>query len=92
MNNRNVLVMLCHTWIEEVLMMVRLSAVFNFTYHEKLHENIFLFSVIHNTDENHDDIYTSEQINSWITQICLGLSYLHSKNIIHRNVKPSKLA
>ena len=47
-----------------------------------------IFSVIYNKAEKYDE----KQISSWITQICYGLSHLHFKKIIHRDVKPNKLA
>ena len=36
--------------------------------------------------------YDQKQISRWITQICCGLSYLHLKEIIHRDINPNKLA
>ena len=44
------------------------------------------------------DIYKDEnkhfeenQLVDWMSQICLALKYLHSKNILHRNIKPSNI-
>ena len=34
---------------------------------------------------------TEPQISRWFTQLLLGLSYIHSKNIMHRDLKPQNL-
>lgn len=35
--------------------------------------------------------YSEPQICRWFTQILLGLSYIHSKNIMHRDLKPQNI-
>lgn len=35
--------------------------------------------------------FTEPQISRWFTQILLGLSFIHGKNIMHRDLKPQNL-
>lgn len=35
--------------------------------------------------------FTEAQISRWFTQILLGLSFIHGKNIMHRDLKPQNL-
>jgi len=35
--------------------------------------------------------FSESQISRWLTQILLGLSFIHAKNIIHRDLKPQNL-
>jgi len=48
-----------------------------------------LFSII--CDENEFDNLTESILKFFIRQIALGLEYLHSKNIIHMDLKPENL-
>ena len=34
--------------------------------------------------------YSSDHVISWSHQMAVGLEYIHSKKILHRDIKPSK--
>ena len=34
--------------------------------------------------------YTSDNAINWFSQMAVGLEYIHNKNILHRDIKPSK--
>ena len=34
--------------------------------------------------------YKSDHVMNWSYQMAVGLAYIHSKNILHRDIKPSK--
>ena len=36
-------------------------------------------------------MFTESQILNWFTQICLGLNYIHSKKIIHRDLQTKNI-
>ena len=38
-----------------------------------------------------NEYFEEETLLNWLMQICLALKYIHSKNIIHRNIKPSNI-
>ena len=35
--------------------------------------------------------FEESQISAWFLQMCLGVSYIHSKNVMHRDLKPQNL-
>ena len=35
--------------------------------------------------------YESDHVINWAHQMAVGLEYIHSKDILHRDIKPSKL-
>ena len=37
------------------------------------------------------ELFTESQILNWFTQICLGLNYIHSKKIIHRDLQTKNI-
>ncbi len=35
--------------------------------------------------------FEEKQLLDWLSQLCVALHYIHSKNILHRNIKPSNI-
>ena len=35
--------------------------------------------------------FEEKQLLDWLSQLCVALKYIHSKNILHRNIKPSNI-
>ena len=38
-----------------------------------------------------NEYFKEEEILDWFIEICEGIKYIHSKNIIHRNLKPQNI-
>lgn len=37
------------------------------------------------------EFFEEQTLLKWLLQICMALNYIHSKKIMHRNIKPSNI-